>query len=47
VTATPDPCSGTILSKSEDPAMPRTASLLALVGVAGFALLSLLFGILT
>jgi len=27
--------------------MPRTASLLALVGVAGFALLSLLFGILT
>jgi hypothetical protein len=28
-------------------AMPRSASLLALVGVAGFALLSLLFGIFT
>jgi hypothetical protein len=28
-------------------AMPQTASLLALVGVAGFALLSLLFGIFT
>jgi len=28
-------------------AMPPSASLLALVGVAGFALLSLLFGILT
>jgi len=27
--------------------MPQTASLLALVGVAGFALLSLLFGIFT
>jgi hypothetical protein len=27
--------------------MPRTASLLALVGVVGFALLSLLFGIFT
>jgi len=27
--------------------MPRSASLLALVGVAGFALLSLLFGIFT
>jgi hypothetical protein len=28
-------------------AMPQTASLLALVGVLGFALLSLLFGIFT
>ena len=31
----------------EPGAMPQTASLLALVGVAGFALLSLLFGIFT
>jgi hypothetical protein len=29
----------------EPGAMPQTVSLLALVGVAGFALLSLLFGI--
>jgi hypothetical protein len=32
---------------AEEKAMPRSASLLALVGVLGFALLSLLFGILT
>lgn len=35
-------------SGNPDPgAMPQTASLLALVGVAGFALISLLFGIFT
>lgn len=31
----------------KEPSMPPTTSLLALAGVVGFALLSLLFGILT